>query len=555
MAAQQQRPTPKSDNFLSLIRDVVNHIPPSRFVSPAPSENELREWNTILQQYRRNSIDSCKTLMAKYNYSFLKVTDNVTKNSYDVFKENYPIQRGWGTFVFNRNHTKRLYIHVNHPIEDDNAPTIGAELFRQLNAEWLLIAGTRKSVVPKQIGDLVRLKRTVFHRWHESLTDLTHLTLSLHGYPAGSYPSPIDTTDIIVSNGRTTDEQWGISQISLAFRDSMRAHGMKCSLAMYDSGFSRLSGSLNPQGIFSNDSVGFGHWLYVELSNRVRYSQSNTTKFVTAANHALDLTGKKISQQVNRAFGLVSPRIVRLDSLHRIFFPPTASESYRIVSFNTRTMRQDTIDLRMGNWLELGGSGRTVASVTVIDTSSGTLDRSLSHTKRNPYRNSVAKIINSDGGSLSSTVRLIREDRGDSTFADEDREKVFEPIQVHRIPLQAVVLSQSTDQLPDIGTAFRWDGVISGKLTTTIPTFEFGAHPSENEMSSLPRFLIPIINSSYRSGKSKFVGVQMTTVLVKEIARLVTEHQAADKDVGLLAEQSERGDYYLRIFPGSTKVR
>ena len=63
-------------------------------------------------------------------------------------------------------------------------------------------------------------KNTVFQRWHELLTDLTHITLSLHGFQARSYHLPIKTTDLIVSNGKTSDEQWGISQVSLAFRDS-----------------------------------------------------------------------------------------------------------------------------------------------------------------------------------------------------------------------------------------------------------------------------------------------------------------------------------------------
>ena len=52
---------------------------------------------------------------------------------------------------------------------------------------------------------------------------------------------------------------------------------------------------------------------------------------------------------------------------------------------------------------------------------------------------------------------------------------------------------------------------------------------------------------------NKFVGIQMTQVLVTEIARLVNENKASDKDIGLLAEQSEKGDYYLRLFADDPK--
>jgi hypothetical protein len=47
----------------------------------------------------------------------------------------------------------------------------------------------------------------------------------------------------------------------------------------------------------------------------------------------------------------------------------------------------------------------------------------------------------------------------------------------------------------------------------------------------------------------------MTEILIKEIARLVTEHQEAGKDIGLLAEQGDEGNFYLRIFPSSVKTR
>ena len=70
-----------------------------------------------------------------------------------------------------------------------------------------------------------------------------------------------------------------------------------------------------------------------------------------------------------------------------------------------------------------------------------------------------------------------------------------------------------------------------------------------SEFESLPNFLIPLVNKSYHGSQTGFIGIQMTTILVQEIARLVTEHQESVNDIGLLAEQSESGDYYLRIFP------
>src|SRR5204862_3296813 len=127
-------------------------------------------WGNILNWFRAGKFDSCKNSLAQYNYSLTQLQDGITGNTYDVFKERYPIQKGWGTFIYNRNHKKRLFIHVNHPVDDPKADIIGAELFRKLDAEWLLVAGTRKYSGNSNLSfDVGREKRTVFQRWHELL--------------------------------------------------------------------------------------------------------------------------------------------------------------------------------------------------------------------------------------------------------------------------------------------------------------------------------------------------------------------------------------------------
>lgn len=517
-----------------------------------PTEEQLRDWGKIFSYFRVRSLDSCNLLLGKYDYMLTQMKDPTTGSIYDIIMEKFPVRRGWGTFVFNRKHAKRMNIEVNHPLDDPDVLNICVDLFRTMQAEWLLIGGTsRRSLTSSLSADVGLVRRSVYQRWHEMLADLTHIGISVHAFNCKYYVPPISEADLVVSNGKTSDLQWGISQISVAFRDTMRAAGFSCGLAMYDSGYARLAGGWNPQGVFSNDSVGFGHWLYVELSDRVREHPAVLARFLAAADRAMELSGKKIAQQVNRAFGLVTPRVVRVDSLHRMYFPPETAEGYRVISFSADRQTADTLNVRMGNWIDMFGSYRSGASITRLDTG-GDFAREFARLERSRGRATVSRIIDVPERRSRPAVRTGTEVRSDSAINSDDDDDAEEPLQVHRIPLQPVLeQTYSTDHEP-IKSPFRWEGIVEKGFTASVPAFLMGGgKQNPDEFDALPKFLIPIIRSSYRSSESNFVGVQMTNVLVHEIARLVTEEQPSPSRVGLMAEQSDEGEYYLRLFPSA----
>lgn len=532
------------DSFPNLLQAIVQQVPSDDFAPAAASDQDLSDWGNILLLFRHNAIDSCKALLRKYDYQLIEIHDPISGNTYDVFKEEYPIQRGWGTFIYNRNHKKRLYMHVTHPFDDFNTLVLGGDLLRRLNAEWLFVTGTSKASQRRSLRNTLRARSTVFHRWHEMLTDLTHLTLSLHGFNT----IPGRTPDIVVSNGRTSDEQWGISQISVAFRDTMRASGFNCMLAMYDSGYAQLAGRASQEGIFSNDSVGFGHWLNIELSSALRVNRNLRQKLILAADRALELTGKKVSHQVNRAFGLVSPRVVHIDAAHRMLFPPPAAETYRIVSFNASDKRDDTIDVRMGNWLDTFSGQKNMTSVTRLDSANNLFSSS---SRRRNTRATRTRILEEPLAPVSAMMQF-NSDPSDSSLLGEVDQGAREPLQVHRIPLKKVPVPSYASQIAHRSTPFSWNGILSGRFAANMPVFQMSTTESEPGDADLSaKFLIPLVNSSYRASEEQFVGIHMTEVLVSEIARLVNEYEMTHKDIGLLAERSEGGDYYLRIFPGS----
>jgi hypothetical protein len=539
--AQSVRP----ERFPLLIEDIVSHTVTGQSVTPSPSASDLREWRKAFSFFHAKSYDNCRRILARYNYVLMQIPDGGNGFAFDVIRENNPVERGWGTFIFNRNESKRLYVQIPHPLRDAESAPLGGEIFRRLGAEWLLISGTDRADGFSD-DEIPKLNEKLFHQWHEMLTDLIHVTLSVHTFPALGYPHPIDTTDVVVSNGRTTDEQWGISQISLALRDTLRKARLSCALAMYDSGYARLAGAGSKQGTFSNDSVGFGHWLNLELSDRIRNDEGGYSRLIAAVDRALDVTGQKVSRQMNRAFGLVSPRVVRVDSEHRLLFPPAESDNYRIISFNSREVKHDTVVIRVGDWMNLNDGSVASSSITNLDPRQADYIRQFGSRSSRDARGEISKIVERPITRLG--LRNRRE--GDPKSGWSDNDPVDEPLQVHRIPFEPILASTVTSGSLSGVPQFHWQGAVRPGFSPTAQIFQFaGGISRSNDFGSDSHLLIPIVNSSYSPDRARFVGVQMTAMLVNQITRLA-EAAHADHDVTLLAEQDEKGKFFLRIFPG-----
>jgi hypothetical protein len=535
-----------ADPFLTLIRETVSSIPPSsgRAYS-VPTEGDLDGWRTAINLFRAGRLDSCRAVIAGFNYTLTTVKDVVSGNIFDVFRENLPVRYGWGTLIYNRGASKRLNVHVNHPVDDPNIPAVGAELFRRAGARWMLIGGSSKRAVPGlHSADMAIAPRSVFQRWHELVTDPAQVSVSLHTYGAGDYPFPISASDVVLSNGRTTDVQWGISQLSLSFRDSLRAEGFHTALAMLDSGFARLAGGLNPQGLYSNDNAGFGHWVNIELSSKIRNNYSEYMRFIKVADRVLSVTQKAVAHQGNQAFGLVAPRVVKINTGNKMLFPPPSPERYRIVSFSPGKSARDTLDLLFGNWLDGKSNGRGGVRIVEYDTTGSIAGR--------PNRGTVTRLVSPPAGKFVSGIRPMEHTPAD-TLAGGEEEEAHEPIQVHRIPLQPVLAATVSPEFESVLTPFHWGGILPEGFTPQVFSYRSESQPDVSGMDipGLSRFLIPLLKNSYQSGGNRYVGVDMTDLLVNEIARLVSEYRIEGREIGLIAEQDEDGDYYLRLFPGA----
>ncbi len=547
------RQSPAGDPLLDFVRRTTGDIAPaSGGVYRVPTAAELADWAEILGLFTAGDLEGCGQRLERYGYALTRVKDGLTGNTFDVMSELRPVRRGWGTLLFNRGGTHELIVHVSHPIEDGNVAIVGTELFRRSAAKWLLIAGSSKHAAGKNgSADPARAAVSVFQKWHEVLSGSGRVSLSLHGFNPENYPFPIDASDIVISNGRTSDEQWGISRLSMEFRDSLRAAGFHTALAMMDSGFARLSGGYNPQGVYTNDNVGFGRWMNIELARDIRYGSARYLRFITVVSKVFDPRLSDRARRAGDSFGLVSPRVVKVDRANALLFPPPKPERYRIVSFTPGENKNDTLDLLFGNWFNGSHSGKTIARILEADTN-GTLADQIRRSREaaRTAHGKLTGLISTTPGKYPSGMMTAERDQADSLRDGEEESTAREPLQVHRIPLRPVLASTVNPDVPPSTTPFRWGGILPEGFSPQILTFRAGLTTvGETGVPGLSRFLIPLLQSSYRPEANHFIGVDMTDMLVNEIARLVNEYEIEGQDIGMLAEQEENGEYYLRLFP------
>ncbi len=279
-----------SGNFLELIEEIKQHMPGRQsYGFVVPSDNELQDWENALLAFINGDINGSATIVSNYDYSLFLFTDDITGNEFYIFKEDYPVGRGWGTYVFNTDAETPLYTHVNHPKYDINTHIVGAETFIETHSQWFLMAGTHRYANCPQgthncSSDMARTRQSVFQRFHEILIDSDHYALSIHGFSKNNHGWPINMTHVVLSNGTTSDYKWEVSEISIDFKSNIQEQGLVCGLTFHDPGYEPLSGNINPQGQYTNDNIGFGHWIHVEIERDIRDNRIEYYKIIAAIN-------------------------------------------------------------------------------------------------------------------------------------------------------------------------------------------------------------------------------------------------------------------------------
>jgi len=237
----------------------------------APTATERERFLAAIDALAEGGVSVADSILSEARYDARRIVDAATGRELHIIVERVPVRRGWGTYIVAVDPSTSADIHVNHPVFDTDTHIVGAKIYRECDCRWLLMAGTHRYANEGDAADMARQWGSVFQAVHEHISPPGTYSVSVHGFAQGNYDPPIGESDVVLSNG--ADGQGTLvpaTPNAVRIRDRLREAGWTVGLVMEDEGYTRLTGSPNPQGRFSNDAFGAGRWIHLELARPLR---------------------------------------------------------------------------------------------------------------------------------------------------------------------------------------------------------------------------------------------------------------------------------------------
>jgi hypothetical protein len=277
-----------SGDLRLLIAEAEKTMPRAKtegFIIPTKSE-QLAFENMVLAIEGDDPESAGQSAITHY-YQLIKFSDqeNFGAESY-ILREQLPIKKGWGVYVFNIKYPRNIIIEAPHPLSDEETPEVALNIFRALNARALLISGTHRDANRDGSADSAHAPESIFHTVHVALSQHTQqfnqgaVFLQIHGFNSRNHP---DYPSVVIGhNGKLTPENNRLLQnIKEALQDNNIQVGI-CDGKKYRD----LCGTKNLQ----NSETQRGTFIHIELNESLR---QNGSKLVESLRQA-------ISQQMTR---------------------------------------------------------------------------------------------------------------------------------------------------------------------------------------------------------------------------------------------------------------
>ncbi|RMH15318.1 MAG: hypothetical protein D6701_10135 [Gemmatimonadetes bacterium] len=217
------------------------------------------------------NLEAADRLLDRHDYDLVWTVERGTGDSVLVLGERPISNRHWGTYVFNPSRQATpTDIHVDHPLFDVNTDLLGARMWQRCRCRWLFVAGAHRFANEGDVADMARQTESMFQVLHEAVAPDGFQAMSVHGFSAENHTPPTSTSDFVLSNGATSDGLVAPVDLARDLRLMLREAGFVVGLVGDDLGYDVLTGSPNPQGIWSNENLGRGRWIHVEVERRLR---------------------------------------------------------------------------------------------------------------------------------------------------------------------------------------------------------------------------------------------------------------------------------------------
>lgn len=243
-----------------------------------PDEAARVAFRAAVSATAQQQVARADSLVRPYGYTARRIVDRRRRVPLVVLQEQLPITRGWGTFLFDPSGVSAgVDVHANHPISDEETPAVAAGIFSRGGLRWFLMAGAHRYTLPGDSSDMARQPASIFQIIHEAIAPTGRRAISVHGFSRTNHTAPIDTSDIVLSEGTSAPDA---SAGALALRASLRGIPLRTGLFGVDSNFGMLGAGSNPQGQWSNQTLGRGRWVHIEIAREIRTDSVRTEQLV-----------------------------------------------------------------------------------------------------------------------------------------------------------------------------------------------------------------------------------------------------------------------------------
>lgn len=231
-----------------------------------PSAEELQAVADAWRALAKGDIDSAARLSAPFGYD----ADE---------RGGIAFLRGSGGLFVRAPSGTAVVVEVPHPVADWETEEIGAELFAEMSAGALLVAGAHRSSADGNRADVAHREDTVFHAVHVAASGAGPV-LQVHGFSDDTAPF-----DVVVSRGATPSAT--TRRVSSALGQSFRT----CLWRPAEIGrCDRLSARSNVQGRQLRRTG--GEFVHVELSRSLRDDSASRRRAVMLLASALVATAE-----------------------------------------------------------------------------------------------------------------------------------------------------------------------------------------------------------------------------------------------------------------------
>ena len=169
-----------------------------------PTAGQIKAWQFITESILKNRLDDAGQMIRQlsFPYQLTLFTDKDSRREYVLLEENYPLQAGWGFYVFDLNSKNSLVLEIPHPIFDSNTEFQGIDAFLQTGARAFLLAGAHRRANAQDtpctqptssdsdstypVSDVAHAVATPFNMVHQTLVNIFPITVTvqLHGMGA-----------------------------------------------------------------------------------------------------------------------------------------------------------------------------------------------------------------------------------------------------------------------------------------------------------------------------------------------------------------------------------